>query len=89
MVLMPSINLWLALQLRHHGGWVPVTPHCLNSSILADLKDIDAFEDDLSSVYAGAAAGELHRDPVAGQEDMIFRQINCLEGCENPYEKLA
>ena len=73
----------LPLQLRHHCGWVPVAPHGLNFSSLVDLEHINAFEDDRSSVLAGAAACELHCDPVAGEEDMVLRHSDLFKGSEN------
>ena len=76
-------RLLLPLQLRHHCGWVPVAPHSSDCSFLVDLEHIDAFEEDLSSVLAGAAACELHRDPVAGLEDMVLRHSDLFKGSEN------
>ena len=74
----------LPLQLRQHGGWVPVAPHSFDCSFLVDFEYIDPFEGDLPAVLAGAVAGELHCGPVAGQEDMVLRQSDLFKGSEDP-----
>lgn len=77
-------NTASSLQLRHHRGWVPVTPHGLDFSFLVDLKHVDALEDHCSAVLAGATPCELHRDPVAGEEDMVLGHSDLFKGPENP-----
>lgn len=76
-------NAALSLQLRHHVGGIPVAPHGLNCSFLVDLEHIDAFEEDGPTVFAGATPRELHRDPVAGEEDMVLRHSDLFKGSEN------
>ena len=61
------------LQLRQHGGGVPVAPHGLNQSLLIHFEDIDTLYDNIAAGFAAPAAGEFDRRPVARDEDMIRR----------------
>ncbi len=67
----------------------PVAPHDLSGSVLVDLEHIDAFEDDLPAVLAGAASREYGCDLVAGWEDLIRRQGDLFKRSEHRHWKLS